>query len=77
MSVIRLPAEHLLWINLGGIFMNMWSIKVAELPLIRVGRVMQELNYFQDSSLDKKCVHYPHPAGLYLYRLVLWQWNYF
>ena len=46
MSAMRLPVEHLFCINFLGILTKMWSIRVAEWCVIRVGRVIRGIKLF-------------------------------
>ena len=45
-SVIRLPEEHLFWINFLGHLMKIWSISVAEWSVILVGSVIQGIKLY-------------------------------
>ena len=46
MSAIRLPDEHLFCISFLGILTKIWSIRVAEWCVMRVGRDIQGMKLF-------------------------------
>ena len=53
-SVIRLPEEHLFWINFLGHLMKIWSISVAEWSVILVVGVMQ--GFFFQFNFNSKAL---------------------